>query len=807
LGHTCQEGPRAKLSLASDKLSPAVDDYSSSSYCIASYKLSTVLVLSSASARGISYWKRSAQHEMWLGQGGALLGLPPGSPVEPGTLKDLLAGNSPGGQPLTARPRLRRRQGWDLVFAAPKSVSLLAAGAPGPLGAAVREAHRQAVADAFATMEGSACWVSAGGRRERALAVVAAAFDHQESDAGQPHIHTHVVVPNLALRPDGRWGCLAGAELWRWREGLGASFQLALRARLAQAGFAFDWELGPGGLWEVSGVGAKDLAAASSRSLAARAAATWFGSGSRGAQRVAQATSRSRPRPAGGTPELSSVVAAASHLPCAGVPPPPPSPYAVERSLAERASSYSPPDLLVALAETSPRGLLPADAEQFRKTFSPTGLASHFDREVQTAALVGRSAHMAAVAPAVARLELAALGFSQPTSEVALRLACCGFGVEVLPRAPWLAQAACVDAARAVWQAAGMSVAVACPTEAGERRWRALTSLRPAGSPELSAPSVLVVDAADRLGPAKLARLVSQCARAGTKLVLVPGGTVPPLGESMARCLDDLIACSPTFLVDGTEPSSGAFGPEIYVPGLSARGTLTGTDALAHVVRAWSAAGGKDGPAVMVGLGRPEAEALNAAARASSGLAGSPAEIRFGSRLFAPGERVLALGRIGAARAGTRGTVAGTAGGVPSVLWDGHAGPVEVPRQDARRLGHAYATTPPYLRRCAPGARILVLGDPYSLPGLGGPTGWVTVPGPGMPAADPGLRWRAAVAELATGWPDEQILARAGPRPLNPQAHARWAELVASQAVQRALGAELHVARERGMSRGLSLGL
>ena len=44
-----------------------------------------------------------------------------------GRLRHVLLGQSPGGETLTARPGLRRRHGWDLVFAAPKSLSLLAA--------------------------------------------------------------------------------------------------------------------------------------------------------------------------------------------------------------------------------------------------------------------------------------------------------------------------------------------------------------------------------------------------------------------------------------------------------------------------------------------------------------------------------------------------------------------------------------------------------------------------------------------------------------------------------------------------------
>jgi conjugative relaxase-like TrwC/TraI family protein len=761
-----------------------------------------MLVLSSASSGGISYWQRSAAHETWLGQGAPLLGL--GGPVEPSALGDLLRGKAPGNGPLTARPAQRRRRGWDLVFAAPKSVSLLATGAGREVGAAVRAAHRQAVADAFGLMERCAAWVSAGRRREPAKATVAAAFEHLSSDAGQPHLHTHVVLPNLALRPDGRWGCLAGTELWRWREGLGAAYGLALRANLGEAGLALDWERHKGGLWEVRGT-AHVLAAQSSRSLAAKAAATWFGSTSARAHKVAQGGSRAKAVGSSNLPDLAGLVELARSDPRVAVPPAPPSPHAVERALAERRSSFSPPDVLVALSETSERGLRAADALHFTSRFSPTGLASHFDEEVINAAVEGRSAHVGKVTPTLAYQEIAALGFSGAIAEAAAQVACSGFALEVLPRAPWLAQAACLDAARAAWQAAGVTVTLACPNENSERRWRALTSLRPAdGTIGQPGNTVLVVDAADHLGPAKLARLSAQAARAGTKLVLVPGGTAPLLRESMASSLDQLIASCPTSLV-GAEPSTSATNPEVSVPGLAVRGALAGHDAIAHTVSAWLAAAARGEPAIMVGLGKQEVEALNLAARARLGLAGNSAEVDFGSCRLAPGDRVTALCRIGPVRAATLGTVSSTNNGVVMVKWHGWPSSLVVHADCARHLGYGYATTVPYLRNCSPATSLLVLGDPYSAPGLRPSSTWVTVAGPGMPGPHPNLRRRAAICELATSWPDEQILAHAGPRPLKRAERARWAELASAQALERTLGARQVLAPQRGRGPALSL--
>ncbi|MGH9104584.1 MAG: MobF family relaxase [Acidimicrobiales bacterium] len=239
-----------------------------------------MLVINDASAPGVRYWQRSAVRTAWLGQGAHLLGL--SGAVDPAALRSLLLGRTPGGGPLTARPGLRRRQGWDLVFAAPKSVSLLAASETGA-AAPVRQAFWGAVADAFALLEERAAWARRGGQLVAAQGAVAGAFEHSRNDAGQPHLHAHVVLANCARLPGtaedhAQWGCLVGNELWRWREGLGPGFQLALRARLQGAGLGFDWELSAGGLGEIRDVGEQDRASASSRSFALRAASRSFGS-------------------------------------------------------------------------------------------------------------------------------------------------------------------------------------------------------------------------------------------------------------------------------------------------------------------------------------------------------------------------------------------------------------------------------------------------------------------------------------------------------------------------------------------------
>jgi hypothetical protein len=701
-----------------------------------------------------------------------------------------------------------------------------------------------------------------------------------------------VVLANLGLAGDGKWSCLVGDELWRWREGLGAGFQLALRGRLAEAGFDFTWTLSNGGLGEIATVPAGVLAVASTRSRAVLAGARSFGSASPASGRVAQGRSR-RTDPAGnreaavetlaqsgwGRAQATVVLGAARSGPA--LPPPPPAPAAVAEALARRESEFTEPDVLVALAESCPAGLgLAAAAEWARRWCDAgvgdmngvdsiggggssearamtgttatrsrwtTGRVNQLDDRVVELAEQARSARSAQASPVVAEVELAALGTGGRLAWAASQLACSGEGVAVLPAAPWLDQAACADAARAIWQAAGMTVEVACPSELSARRWRALTSLeepgtaRSIGAPLVSRPGrrVLMVDAAGHMSPAALAQLVQQATATQTKLVLVVGGTVPGTRPSMARSLDrlaDQLDGSPLADLAGVAAMAGTGTSAISLEGIVVRGSLTGAAAMAHLVAAREMAArgmayrpGRPSP-LMVAFGPAEAEALNAAVRARRPPAPGRTDRQqvLGERAYAVGDEVLALRRIGPIAAATRGTVVGLGGGgsAVEVEWRGPAGTstskpaTSLPRtsvvgpEHAPSLGYGYATTVPYLRGCEPGRdALLVLGDPLALAGRAAPVtaAWVTLAGPGTPAAGTaGLeaRRRAATAQLATGWPDAAMLERAGPRPLSPVARRRWAQEVTAAAVERDLGlpARARPDRSRPVEREAHLG-
>src|SRR4051812_18716043 len=130
--------------------------------------------------------------------------------------------------------------GFDLVFSPPKSVSLLHALGDEETRRAVNEAHLSAWQAALAYLEDEACVTRRGAQgvnREHAPGFVAAAYQHRTSRAQDPHLHTHVIVANVAQSPsDGKWRALDGEPILKsYRLAAGYLYQAELRAELTRS--------------------------------------------------------------------------------------------------------------------------------------------------------------------------------------------------------------------------------------------------------------------------------------------------------------------------------------------------------------------------------------------------------------------------------------------------------------------------------------------------------------------------------------------------------------------------------------------
>jgi TrwC relaxase len=117
-----------------------------------------------------------------------------------------------------SRPRTQTVAGYDLTFSPVKSVSTLWAVADPHLAAQIERAHQAAVRDALTFIERHALFTRQGRngvRQVNVTGLVAAAFTHRDSRAGDPDLHTHVAVANKVQTLDGRWLSIDGRVLFK----------------------------------------------------------------------------------------------------------------------------------------------------------------------------------------------------------------------------------------------------------------------------------------------------------------------------------------------------------------------------------------------------------------------------------------------------------------------------------------------------------------------------------------------------------------------------------------------------------------
>jgi conjugative relaxase-like TrwC/TraI family protein len=111
-----------------------------------------------------------------------------------------------------------RVQSFDHCFSSPKSVSLLAAGGGDQLRRQAAAARAEALQVGIGYLEAHGIGVrrdhNGTDRHHVHTGVLAVAFEHRLSRAGDPQFHTHVLVQNAAQGPDGRWTALDSDRLY-----------------------------------------------------------------------------------------------------------------------------------------------------------------------------------------------------------------------------------------------------------------------------------------------------------------------------------------------------------------------------------------------------------------------------------------------------------------------------------------------------------------------------------------------------------------------------------------------------------------
>lgn len=452
----------------------------------------------------------------WVGTARSLLNLD--GDVRPKDLRAIWAGEHPTtAEPLGRFPN-RKVAGFDLTFRAPKSVSILAGLGDPDTARAVREAHESAVDAAFAYLEREAARSRAGKNGVHQIEVnglIAAGFRHRTSRAGDPHLHTHMLVANMAEGVDGTWRTLDGRLLYLHSATAGYLYEAQLRHELTVR-LGVEWGPVHNGIADIVGIDqdVRDHFSDRRKQIEAHLDEVGFRT-ARSAQLATLATREAKPAPVdhgsmrrawrakgaeiGWDPAtLADVV---DRLPRSAVGA---DPVALAddllsaEGLTKQASSFDRRDLLRAVCDRLPGGALVADIEDMAdqvvdqhdvvrlvETEGPGLLTSNVIRRSDgtviaadlgearwsTAQLIGiernvvarstgRVAEGAGVVPDAVLSEVLArrptLGDEQ--AEMVTRLTTSGNGIDVVCAAAGTGKTYTLDAAREAWEASGHRV-------------------------------------------------------------------------------------------------------------------------------------------------------------------------------------------------------------------------------------------------------------------------------------------------------------------------------------------------------------
>lgn len=192
----------------------------------------------------------SSELSSWGGAGAETLGL--AGEVDKDAFEAILGGVLPSGEGVAQVEN--RRNGVDLTFSAPKSVSVMAyvAGDKRLLGANLAAVQKtmawveKNLAEGRKDVEGRKVPVPTG-------KLVYALFQHDTSRALDPQAHVHAVIANLTQMPGGKWQALHADKIWSNNSVIGAIYHAYLRAGIETLGYQVELK-GKHGTFEIAGV-------------------------------------------------------------------------------------------------------------------------------------------------------------------------------------------------------------------------------------------------------------------------------------------------------------------------------------------------------------------------------------------------------------------------------------------------------------------------------------------------------------------------------------------------------------------------
>jgi len=639
----------------------------------------------------------------WLGDAARELGLE--GHVEPDQLIAMLTGANPAtGEPLGLRHVAGRGPvpGFDLTFSAPKSVSLAWALGGEEAGAEIAAAHAASIESALDYLQREACWTRRGHGGAEFVpgnGFLAAAYLHRSSRAGDPQLHTHVLIANATKGPDGRWTRLYHPALYHQAKTASYIYEANLRHELTRR-LGVQWSEPRNGIADIAGFDPEHLRAFSQR-RAEILEATGPGASARARQVATLATRKAKDREIGGeglregwraraeeiglTRELIGESFGHEQPDCQAL-----TVEALAEKLTAHASHFDRRDAIQAVADSLRSGAPAAEIEALADAFLASAVVRAISREAKGPRYTTEriwELERAALADAtemtfrldrgvVPEILLARVLDSRPAIKadqeaMVRRLLCGGEGLVLVIGEAGTGKTYATTAAAEGWVAAGFELRAAAPT------WRAANVLRSEGLAATSVArllgeldraavrgraglrpgTVLLVDEAGMVGSADLARLVAHAKAAEAKLVLIgdpaqlgeieAGGLFAALADRTDRVrLDEVIRQSHELDREGARRIRMGEGAEALTIYREEGRILVAVDPAERreaMVRDWWASFGAGEDALMVAKRNVEVQRLNALARETmraEGRLGS-AEIEVGELCFAAGDQVI----------------------------------------------------------------------------------------------------------------------------------------------------------------------
>jgi conjugative relaxase-like TrwC/TraI family protein len=169
-------------------------------------------------------------------------------------LQSVMEGRDPQSGEMLVRAGRGHRPGWDCTLTCPKSVSAIWAVAPPELCRRIEAAHAAAVQETKQYLDDRAGYTRRGhgGADREQVRLTAAEYRHSTNRNDEPHLHSHLLVMNLAKRTDGSWGTIESRYIMQHQMAAGTIYHLSLADRLQRMGFVIEPD--KSGTFRVGGV-------------------------------------------------------------------------------------------------------------------------------------------------------------------------------------------------------------------------------------------------------------------------------------------------------------------------------------------------------------------------------------------------------------------------------------------------------------------------------------------------------------------------------------------------------------------------